>query len=181
MIIKSFKVFYSNLRINEELETETTDQKVQKEESQKELDSLQKQLSEFNSKFKSKIEQLYSTTENDVEISQEIENLMPEEKNKFAVDWMRVCRLEKEIRGLVNKRDSKKDKKEELIDRKELNKNDPQSLQNLEVKIKQNEDDSKTIITTLAEKEKELKQAQNDHQKLMDEAKQELEDIKKEI
>jgi hypothetical protein len=181
MIIKSFKVFYSNLRINEELETETTDQKVQKEESKKELDSLQKQLSEFNSKFKSKIEQLYSTTENDVEISQEIENLMPEEKNKFAVDWMRVCRLEKEIRGLVNKRDSKKDKKEELIDRKELNKNDPQSLQNLEVKIKQNEDDSKTIITTLAEKEKELKQAQNDHQKLMDEAKQELEDIKKEI
>ncbi len=181
MIIKSFKVFYSNLRINEELETETTDQKVQKEESKKELDSLQKQLSEFNSKFKSKIEQLYSTTENDVEISQEIENLMPEEKNKFAVDWMRVCRLEKEIRGLVNKRDSKKDKKEELIDRKELNKNDPQSLQNLEVKIKQNEDDSKTIITTLAEKEKELKQAQNDHQKLMDEAKQELQDIKKEI
>lgn len=181
MIIKSFKVFYSNLRINEELETETTDQKVQKEESKKELDSLQKQLSEFNSKFKSKIEQLYSTTENDVEISQEIENLMPEEKNKFAVDWMRVCRLEKEIRGLVNKRDSKKDKKEELIDRKELNKNDPQSLQNLEVKIKQNEDDSKTIITTLAEKEKELKQAQNDHRKLMDEAKQELEDIKGEI
>lgn len=181
MIIKNFKTFYSSLKTNEELETETTDQKVQKEESQKELKSLQNQLSEFNSKLKSKIEELYSTTKNDVEISQEIEKLMPKGKNKFAVDWMRVCRLENEIRELVNKRELKKDKKEEYIDRKDLNKNDPQSLKNLDLKIKQNEDDSKTIIITLTEKEKELKQAIKDHQKLMGDAKKELEDIKREI
>lgn len=183
MIIKSFKTFHSNWKTNEELEPETTDQKIQKQESQKELKSLQGQLADFNSKLKSKIEQLYSTTKNDVEIAAEIEKLMPKKdgKNKFAVDWMRVCRLENEIRELVNKRDSKKDKKEELIDRKDLNKNDPKSLQNLDVKIKQNEDDSKTIMVTLAEKERELKQALKDHKKLMDEANKELQDIKKEI
>ena len=82
MIIKSFKTFYSNWKTNEELEPETTDQKIQKQESQKELKSLQGQLADFNSKLKSKIEQLYSTTKNDVEIAAEIEKLMPKKDGK---------------------------------------------------------------------------------------------------
>ena len=92
MIIKKFKHFIKQLQLNEELEPETTDQKIEKEESRDELKDLEKQLSDYNS-LKSKIEQLYSSTKNDAEISQEIEKLMPEKegRNKFAVDWITDC------------------------------------------------------------------------------------------
>ncbi|NBV07345.1 MAG: hypothetical protein EBS06_08975 [Proteobacteria bacterium] len=182
MIIKKFKHFIKQLQLNEELEPETTDQKIEKEESRDELKDLEKQLSDYNS-LKSKIEQLYSSTKNDAEISQEIEKLMPEKegRNKFAVDWMKICRLENEIKELIKTREDKKNKKSELLDRKELNKNEPVSLKNIETQLKQNSDDQSTITVTLAEKEKQIKQVLKEHDELMKKAKDELTELKKKV
>jgi len=181
MIIKKFKNFIKQIRINEELEPETTDQKIEKEETRDELKDLQKQLSDYDSDLKSKIEELYNSTKNDTEISQEIEKLMPQKegRNKFLVDYMKICRLENEIRELIKTRENKKDKNSELLDRKALNKNEPVSLKNIETQLKQNSDDQSTISVTLAEKEKQIKQVLKEHDELMKKTKDELSELKK--
>jgi hypothetical protein len=180
MIIKKFKNFIKQIRINEELEPETTDQKIEKEETRDELKDLEKQLSDYSS-LKSKIEQLYNSTKNDTEISQEIEKLMPQKegRNKFLVHYMKICRLENEIRELVKTRENKKNKNSELLDRKTLNKNEPVSLKNIETQLKQNSDDQSTISVTLAEKEKQIKQVSKEHDELMKKTKDELSELKK--
>jgi hypothetical protein len=191
MIIKKFKDFIKQIRINEELEPETTDQKIEKEETRDELKDLEKQLSDYSS-LKSKIEQLYNSTKNDTEISQEIEKLMPQKegqssgemylfegRNKFLVHYMKICRLENEIRELVKRRENKKNKNSELLDRKALNKNEPVSLKNIETQLKQNSDDQSTISVTLAEKEKQIKQVSKEHDELMKKTKDELSELKK--
>lgn len=182
MIIKKFSHFITRFRLNEELEPETTDQKIEKEEAKEDLGGLEDDLNQYNS-LKSKIEQLYASTKNDMEISQEIEKMMPKKKgrNRFIVDYMKLCRLENEIKELVKNREEKKNKNAELLDRKQLNKNEPTSLKNIENQLKQNNDDQSTISVTLAEKEKQIKMVLKQHEDLMKSAKKELVEMRKKI
>lgn len=182
MIIKKFSHFITRFRLNEELEPETTDQKIEKEEAKEDLGGLEDDLNQYNS-LKSKIEQLYASTKNDEEISQEIEKMMPKKKgrNRFIVDYMKLCRLENEIKELVKNREEKNNKNAELLDRKRLNKNKLTSLKNIENQLKQNNDDRSTILVTLAEKEKQIKMVLKQHEDLMKSAKKELDELKNKI
>ena len=182
MIIKKFSHFITRFRLNEELEPETTDQKIEKEEAKEDLGGLEDDLNQYNS-LKSKIEQLYASTKNDEEISQEIEKMMPKKKgrNRFIVDYMKLCRLENEIKELVKNREEKNNKNAELLDRKRLNKNKLTSLKNIENQLKQNNDDRSTILVTLVEKEKQIKMVLKQHEDLMKSAKKELDELKNKI
>jgi len=182
MIIKKFSHFITRFGLNEELEPETTDKKIEKEEAKEDLGGLEDDLNQYNS-LKSKIEQLYASTKNDEEISQEIEKMMPKKKgrNRFIVDYMKLCRLENEIKELVKNREEKNNKNAELLDRKRLNKNKLTSLKNIENQLKQNNDDRSTILVTLAEKEKQIKMVLKQHEDLMKSAKKELDELKNKI
>lgn len=143
--------------------TDRPDEKLAK----KGINDIEANLKEFVQK-KTLIDQIYNSTKNSLEITQKLDTLLPEEKNKnqFLVDWLRICRIENEIET------TRKDKEE--ADKVKSTLTGEKDLKELNDKIA-------NFDKMLADKSKELQKLKVEHKKLIDDTTKELKKDTQEI
>ena len=150
----------------EALAVSTTDRPDEKL-AKKVINDIESNLKEFVQK-KTLIDQIYNSTKNSLEITQKLDTLLPEEKNKnqFLVDWLRICRIENEIET------TRKDKEE--ADKVKSTLTGEKDLKELNDKIA-------NFDKMLADKSKELQKLKVEHKKLIDDTTKELKKDTQEI
>jgi hypothetical protein len=163
----------------EAMEISSTDQPDEKLAKEK-VNTTEENLKEYKEK-KPKIEQLYSTTKNPVEIEEELKKLMPEkeEPNPFLTDYLRICRIQKEIE---DGRSSDVEDKKKIDDFQQQQKlaSDKGEVSSIGSKITEIIDRVKSFATILNQKSQELKKLMTDHKDKMMKIEQDIKsDIKK--
>jgi len=165
--LKKYQIFFEDIQIDP---SDLPDEKRAKEG----VNDQQKYLKDYKT-LKPKIEQLYSSTSNAIEIEEGLKKIMPEkdESNPYLTDYLRICRLQKEIEDGRKSSVEDKAKMDDFSQQQKLaTTKDEQS--SIGEKIGEIEDRSSTYEQLIAKKSQEL-------QKLLIEHKKKMADIEKEI
>jgi len=165
--LNKYHKFFEDIKVDS---TDLPDEKRAKEG----VNDQQQYLKEYKEK-KPKIEQLYSSTSNPVEIEGELKKIMPDDdgSNPYLTDYLRICRLQKEIEDGRKSEVEDKSKLDDFTQQQKLaNTKDEQST--IGEKIGEIKDRSSSYQQIIAEKSKEL-------QKLIAEHKEKMQKIEKEI
>lgn len=169
----------SYTQFKEAMEISSTDQPDEKLAKEK-VNTTGEHLKEYKEK-KPKIEQLYSLTKNPVEIETELKKLMPdgEEQNPFLTDYLRICRIQKEIE---DGRKSDVEDKQKVDDFQQQQKlaSDKGEISSIGSKISEITDRVKSFATILNQKSQELKKLMTEHKEKMARIEQDIkQDVKK--
>lgn len=171
--LNTYKHFFEDIEVSS---TDQPDEKLAKEK----VNTTSDHLKEYKEK-KPKIEQLYSVTKNPVEIETELKKLMPEkeEQNPFLTDYLRICRIQKEIEDA--RKDEVKDKmKTDEFEEQQKLATDKSEISSISDKIGEIKDRNKSMDVIVAQKSKELQNLIAEHKKKMAEIEKNIkEDIKK--
>lgn len=165
---------------NELLTISTTDKPDEKLAKQS-INDVETDLKEYKEK-KPKIDQLYNSTKNDLEIEQELKKMFPEaeNKNRFLVDYLRICRIQSEINKNSQDRVDANINKDKYVQEKGLTK-DPNSIKKLDLQIKDIDTKMSDLQKIVSDKSKEMQILMTDHKKLMLDTEKELKKDTQEI
>ncbi len=143
--------------------TDRPDEKLAKQSA----NEIEADLKEYKEK-KPKIDQLYNSTKNNLEIEQKLKTILPEKENKnqFLVDYLRICRIQNEI---LTANDDKI-----LAQANKSTASDDKTLKEITDKIS-------NFDKILAEKSKEMKDLMASHKNKMIEVEKELKKDTQEI
>lgn len=171
----------SYTRFKEAMEISSTDQPDEKLAKEK-VNTTGEHLKEYKEK-KTMIEQLYSLAKNPVEIETELKKLMPdgdgEEQNPFLTDYLRICRIQKEIEDGRKSDVEDKQKVDDFQQQQKLT-SDKGEISSIGSKISEIKDRVKSFETILNQKSQELKKLMTEHKEKMTLIEQDIKnDIKK--
>lgn len=165
--LKKYKIFFEDIQIDP---ADLPDEKKAKEG----VNDQQKFLKDYKT-LKPKIEQLYASTSNPLEIEQGLKKIMPDDDgtNPYLTDYLRICRLQREIEDGRKSSVEDKAKIDDFSQQQKLatTKDEQSSIGD---KIGEIQDRTSTYEQLIAQKSKEL-------QKLLDEHKKKMADMEKEI
>lgn len=172
--LKKYDFFKEVLAIST---TDRPDEKLAKQS----LNDVESDLKEYREK-KPKIDQLYNSTKNDLEIEQELKKMFPEKenKNRFLVEYLKICRIQNEINRNSQARVDANINKDKYVQEKGLTK-DPTSIKRLDTQLKEIDVKVGDLQKILAEKTKELQKLMAEHKKLMIDTEKELKKDTQEI
>lgn len=171
--LKSYKTF-------EALQIDTGDQPDEKRLKER-VNLTEKQIKEYKEK-KPKIDQLYSITKNPVEIESELKKLMPDEKNPnpFVTDYLRICRLQKEVEDGRKTTVEDKIKLDDFSQEQKFTTN-KEDIATIGAKVSQIKDRMNTTNILTADKAQELKKIMTEHKDKMIKIEKELIEAKKKL
>lgn len=169
--LKSFSKF-EGLEISD---TDLPDEKKGKEK----INDIEQNIKDYKQK-KPQIEQLYASTKNPVEIEEKLKKLMPEseEPNPFLTDFLRICRLQKQIEDGRKSSTEDKMKVDDYQQNQKLS-TDKEEIAKIGDKISQIEDRSSTYEQQIAKKSQELKKLMSEHRDKMSKIEKEIKDSSK--
>lgn len=157
--LKKYHLFFEVIAISE---TDRPDEKLAKQSA----NDFEADLKEYKTK-RPQIDQLYNSTKTNLEIDQQLKTMLPDkEKNEFLVPWLKICRIQKEIKNANSDRVLAQANKSTLTGEKDL---------------KELNDKIINFDKLLAEKSQELKELMDSHKNKMIEAEKELKKDTQEI
>lgn len=174
--IKKYKIFFEDIAIQP---TDLPDEKRAKEG----VNDQKKFLKDYKD-LKPKIEQLYASTSNALEIENGLKKIMPDNDdeglNPYLTDYLRICRIQREIEDGRKSSVSDKTKIDEFGQEQKLASSKDEQA-SINKKIDEIEDRLSTYEQLIAKKSKELQQLLAEHKKKMADIEKEIQEDIKEI
>ena len=173
--LKKYNIFF------EDIEVQSTD--LPDEKRAKEGVNDQQQFLKDYKDLKPKIEQLYASTSNALEIENGLKKIMPDNDdglNPYLTDYLRICRRQREIEDGRKSSVTDKTKIDEFNQEQKIatSKDEQASINK---KIGEIEDRLSSYEQLIAKKSKELQQLLAEHKKKMSDVEKEIKEDIKEI